>query len=59
MLHPNKAKALRLYHFESNESIEASLVIWADPSDDDAAPEFTSACLAEPSPMCERFHDEF
>ena len=53
-----KSKVLNPYHFESNESIEASLVIWPDPSDDDAVPQFPSACLAEPSPMCEGFHDE-
>ena len=53
-----KIKILNQYHFESNESIEASLVIWPDPSDDEAAPQFPSACLSEPSPMCEGFHDE-
>lgn len=46
------------YHFESKESIEASLVMWPVPSKDDVAP---SGCLeeaAEPSPMWEGLHDE-
>ena len=42
---------LNQYHFESNESIEASLVIWPDPSDDEAAPQFPSACLLN-HPQC-------
>lgn len=48
-------KWLRQYHFESKESIEASLVI--DPSDDEA-PLFPSFIFAEISPMCEGFHEE-
>lgn len=36
------------YHFESNESIEASLVMCPVPSEDDVVP---SGCLVEPSPM--------
>jgi hypothetical protein len=43
------------YHFESKESIEASLVMWPVPSADDVAP---SGCLAEPSPMWEGLHDD-
>lgn len=45
------------YHFESKESIEASLVMWLDPSED-VAP---SGCLTEAewqSPMWEGLHDE-
>lgn len=52
-----KQKAMSEYHFESNESIEASLAIWPDPSDNDEAPH-PSACPAELMPLCAGFHNE-
>lgn len=50
-------KVFNIYHFESKESIEASLVI-LDASDDDEAPPCPSLSLTEPSPICEGFHEE-
>lgn len=43
--------AFSAYHFESKESIEASLVMEPVPSEDDVAPSGCLAEAAEPSPV--------
>ena len=54
-----KLKMSNQYHFESKESIEASLVTEPGASEDDVAPLFPSFGLAEPSPMCAGFHESW
>lgn len=53
-----KLKMSNQYHFESKESIEASLVTEPGPSED-VAPLFPSFGLAEPSPICVGFHESW
>lgn len=50
-------KILFTHHFESNESIEASLVMLTASEADAAAP-CPSLVLVEPSPTCDGFHEE-
>lgn len=47
------------YHFESNESIEASLVMLPADSEEDVAPFPSFGSFPRPSPpMCDGFHEE-
>lgn len=51
-----KKTSLGTYHFESNESIEASLLM-LPVSDAEAAAPFPSFVFAEPSPTWVGFHE--
>lgn len=54
-------KTIGTYHFESNESIEASLLMLPESDAEEAATAaaaFPSFVFTAPSPTCEGFHEE-
>lgn len=53
----NYRQEIVTYHFESKESIDASLVM-LPASEEEAEPPFPSFVFAVPSPTCDGFHEE-